>query len=231
MLPAARLRRLATTGGENSYAVEFDTDAAEIELMIEAQSTGTSWRSWVWINGQPLTAAPEQPGGLTATANSSYLCKLTFADVRVRRVRVWLHRIRFSGVWALPSTSVTPTATPSVKAALAGDSYVEAGLDGMHAALALATGWEVYNAGQGGTGYVQAGTGSVFGSSTRLGWLEQIQPDVIIVHGTLNDDSAGASAIGAACSAMYAQLAARCPRALVFVVGPEVSSFADSYTA
>jgi lysophospholipase L1-like esterase len=158
---------------------------------------------------------------------------MTWATARLRRIRIELPaNIGPRGVWtktANDSVVPAPAAGPTFFAL--GDSWTEGvGSDptvGLRfpKALELFIGKEFYLGGQGGTGYVNQGSGvsSEFGSAARLNAVADAQPDYLIVAGTSNDDGNAAS-VQAAAAALYAQVAIRSPKTKIIVLGPQNTS-------
>jgi hypothetical protein len=184
---------------------------------------------WIWVDGQPATAAPAAQSSLTVGGGT--FTKVTFTSVAQRRIVIWVSmytpvcRLYIDHVDAV--SPIPAAGRPRVQ--VLGDSWVEGtgttGLRGMTDRLRLLTGWDVYQAGQGGTGYVNPGPGGqqkdVYGSESRLAGIAGANPDYIIVFGTTNDDSEDPDDVGAAAFALYSTLAARESQAQLIVVGPE----------
>ena len=95
--------------------------------------------------------------------------------------------------------------------AVIGDSFVAAELDGIVAVLAQLTGWDIFNCAQGGTDYANPGAGTVFGSASRLSQGYAIQPDFVLVVGSINDKLVVPSAVRTAAAALFAELNANLP--------------------
>jgi lysophospholipase L1-like esterase len=129
---------------------------------------------------------------------------------------------------AAPTSASTAARTadtaPPVRAVFLGDSYtVGVGAAGPTYAERVADrlGWIRIDAAQSGTGYVADGGGgdrSPF--ADRVDDVAAADPDVVVVQGSVNDVGADPADVGAAATALYADLAAAVPDARVVVLGP-----------
>ena len=124
-----------------------------------------------------------------------------------------------------PTTQPTTAPGDGVRAVFLGDSYtVGVGTSGgptYAERVADRMGWSQVDAAQSGTGYVADGGGggnAPFGE--RVDDVVAAGPDVVVVQGSTNDVLAPAAEVGAAASALYADLAAAVPGADVVVFGP-----------
>ncbi|RLP08917.1 SGNH/GDSL hydrolase family protein [Propionibacterium australiense] len=89
---------------------------------------------------------------------------------------------------------------------------------------------------QGGTGYVSAGTAnaatnSPFGSQQRLAAVAATRPDLVVVVGSINDQTAGAGVILTAVRQFCADLRTFLPATPVVIVGPQPSGGARTTSA
>jgi lysophospholipase L1-like esterase len=101
-----------------------------------------------------------------------------------------------------------------------GDSYTE-GLLSYSRRLENALGWEVWNSGAGGTGYVNPGPQGRMNFGARLqSDVLAFFPDVVIVAGGLNDDGELPETVGTAAGALYDAILTNLPAAKVAVIGP-----------
>jgi hypothetical protein len=90
-------------------------------------------------------------------------------------------------------------------------------------------GVECYSQSAGGTGYVVAGAFTPYGSAARLANVVAANPELIIVQGSVNDDSS--TGIQAAASSLYSAYATGCPNAKVIVFGPQPSNSTSTLSA
>lgn len=218
-------------GGRNPFAIEFDTDAALIFLSYRGNSTSPAYPSvGVTVDGRPVSANYFHD----TSGNTSVINGLKIAlpgPGRYRRIKLHLANIDWRSI-AVPAgaTVAAPSYTPArKKVAVLGNSwiqgYVNHTTDPHHITplLGRVLDVDIINCGIGGTGYVQAGTASVFGSTARLAALQLAAPDLVIVFGAQNDD--GLSGVQAAATALYSEIATRLPAAKILVVGPESTNY------
>lgn len=113
--------------------------------------------------------------------------------------------------------------------AVVSDSYYEAFpafnvVDSTPVQLRTATGFKILNMAEGGTGFVNPGSGglfSPFGSASRLDALEAADWDFLLTNGSVNDQYYTAAAMGAAMSTYFDNVAERKPGKPIYVVGLE----------
>jgi hypothetical protein len=163
------------------------------------------------------------------------------ADVR-HKVRVICGHQGFVGVM-VPGSAQVFAAEPRHKAAITGDSWVQG--PGLLASggpimaapageLAVRTGWEWWNLGQGTTGYIDDGSGgnrTRFGSSARLTKLNSITNlEAIIIMGGGNDTSEVPADVAAAANTMWNAIAASQPQALLIVTGMQCPNLVGTPT-
>lgn len=85
--------------------------------------------------------------------------------------------------------------------------------------------------GEGGSGYVAAGTGSVFGSPQRLALLAAMAPDVVLIEGGTNDAGAALAVEQAAVLAYLQSIRALLPNAVIIVSGCNTNNSGPSANA
>jgi lysophospholipase L1-like esterase len=135
----------------------------------------------------------------------------------------------FAALRISPTDFVGPTTLQHAKTYWLGDSWLEGAFDvttlnnfGQRASLML--NFHHYQAGQGGTGYTNNGGGGTkapYTDAARLAAIGTVKPDYVIVEGSINDDSATPSAITAAATSVYSQIAALSPNSKIIVIGPQ----------
>lgn len=163
------------------------------------------------------------------------------ADV-MHKVRVICGHQGFVGVM-VPGSAQVFAAEPRDRAALTGDSWVQG--PGLLASggpimaaptgeLAVRTGMEWWNLGQGTTGYIDPGSGgnrTPFGSAARLAKLNSISNlKVIGILGAGNDTNETGSDVAAAANTMWNAIAASQPQAFLFVVGMQCPNLVGTPT-
>jgi lysophospholipase L1-like esterase len=209
-------------GYQGLFSVEFETDALQMEFFVK----GLSGKVWVWIDDRPL-------GGRTATwtltsSGSLAFLPLTFASRARRRIRFESTGHLFGGVYTDPTATVQATSNFRPTAVMLGDSFTESGgadvaeLSGLARTMGELLGWDVMPSGNGGTGYLNPGTGGRVKFRDRVAYdVIAKSPDIVVVAGGVNDYSAySAAAIGAEATALFAAIAAGLPSARLVVSAP-----------
>lgn len=180
----------------------------------------------LWVDDQPVTVNMQSGTGGTAARHHLLV---NFGSSALRRVRIELD------TQALESVKIGPTDTwqrddaPSgPKVLLLGDSYslgtgatvASAGHSYAHV-LAQMMGWrDLLVAGSGGTGFTAAGSWGTYATrlSSSLGSISGA-PDVVILQGSTNDNSATAGTVTTAATSLVAAVRAAYPSAYVVVLG------------
>lgn len=218
-------------GSTNKSGGDFGVPPWSIEFDHYGDTFVLRYRAWVanqakihiFVDGLAVTAAPVTQAAAAEIA-AVYSYKVQFASVAMRRVRVFYELADHYGFWLPPTQTAAPTATRRLRIACVGDSW----MDGTGATYNL-TAWmwqlgrylnaDVFQAGQGGTGYsFQGGAGrQVFGDNGRTNRLVTANPDMVLVFGSINDDNQ--PTLQADATAYYAKLATLLPGVPVVVVG------------
>ena len=224
----------ATTGvssGWSSFEVEFWVNGDRFTFWSVQGGVQSDMR--VYVDDMPLTNDWVLN---TTTGYDTQYYKVVFATSRMRRVRLMLSGFMTFTAILVPGTSDIWAAPRRYRAAIIGDSYVQGGHNGgsegyvMGAGLcnqiALLTGWEVFNMGQGSTGYTNnggnAGGKDVYGASSRLTALGALPPlDLVMVYGSGNDSSASQSTLVNAANALWNAIPTYQPNAKIIVAGME----------
>lgn len=210
------------------HAVEFDYIGSVVEIEWNAGQANTPF--WLWIDGAPFALTPTQ----VATSGGKFTL-LTFGSSKRRRIAMYAvgnnawRSVRF------PSTGVVSTTQPRNRVAFVGDSFF-AGSDSTYTPSLLTSanitgrmlGMDFSVQGVGGTGYV-AGS-DTFGGATRVARVAATDPDLIVISGSVNDDTSHATA-GAAATAAYAAYAVACPDVPIIVFGPQPSDHTQTISA
>lgn len=198
----------------------------------------------VWIDGHPAAADPfvgSDPGGKGAW-NWLIVSRDSDAPATVRLAGP----ITFSGVDYDASDSVTVTATDRFTLGVVSDSMFETvpydprpATNGPGQTLSTLTGFRVWNMAEGGTGYINDGTGaalsgdsgypghkaSAFGSARRIASIASAPIDALLVNGSLNDRLWTTSAHRAAMDAFLNDVAEVRPDLPIILVSLEPLSF------
>lgn len=216
-----------------SYEVEFYVSEADVTLWAVNVNL-TDFK--VFVDDAPL-----QPGWsfTSGTGFDVNYIRIQFATSRVRKIRfLGSGFMSFTGV-LVPGASSIWKAPPRFRVAITGDSYIQGGHyvgaeghlmgGGLCNQLAILTGWEVLNLGQGGTGYVNDSAGeigkSAYGSPARLAALAALpELDLLIVFGSGNDSGAATGTVVSAANAFWNAAHAARPDTPIVVVGVESGS-------
>lgn len=208
------------------WVVEFDYYGTSFVYNFRSiDSTGGTYQ--IYVDGQSVAASPFSPTGISPSAGGVYRMQVTFASAAWRRIRIELAGAQFRGIDISPTDSICPTSQSPIKAVIYGDSFVGGAL-GVPAHQLWAAqagrilGWEVVNSGQGGTGYTTNG-----GVGARKNYADPIRiangmatnPDVVVVFGTVNDNTATYSAINTAAASCFSQFSQASVKTPVIVIG------------
>lgn len=229
---------------EAQWVYEADYYGSEIDFPWRAESTTAG--VWVWVDGQPVTADMQSQASLSG--GTTYYTKVVFNNAsdnvaRWRRVRVYLNTADpFQAVAYIgPTDTISLPKTPYPIVAFYGDSYIEGAgsTSSMAQNIAFKAGYLLGGGGaaicgQGGTGILNNYGGlnnkSYFTDTTRIATCAAINPDILIVMGSVND--AGYTVTTGIAQAFYQQLITAMPRARIFVVGVQSTGNGnDAYLA
>lgn len=211
------------------FAVEFDiTGASQFAAHVNSAGAAAERAIWVFIDGHPTTAAPY--------ALPSGAVRVQLPSTGEHRIRLELADLWFAGLDVPTAAVVAAPAVRAPKLMIHGDSWVEGasydlGLGGgpnhpNTQNMAWLTGKildaPTYINGTSGTGYVGLNPPS-YGDDARVTQIIYADPDVLVVFGTINDNS---KTPGAAATAFFSRLATDLPDCKVIVCGPE--SYGDA---
>lgn len=203
----------------------FLGDAAEVDFLAGSAATFA-----IFVDGRPIAATATDIGPLTS--GTRYNLKLAFSTAGRRRVEIFgSHVAGWYGVRGAVTTAFSAAPRRPVVGWI-GDSFYNGnyGVPQVRSVAFMAArmlGVEPYMGlpvAASSTGYVATGSAGVFGSTARLDLLDKAGAELIIVQGSLNDDSSTPVAIQAAATQLYADLATRRPKAPVIVLGPQPSN-------
>ena len=209
------------------YWVEFDYYGSDFAIRFNAPyatrttdpfvDSNTS-RVWIWVNGVPVT--PEVVKLEIPTAQREYFYRVQWAsdDSAVhsfRRIRIMLHNMDFGGIYTQTSSAVTAVNPRPFKVALIDGSWGAGGSGLVYdtAAYLLPILGESLNSDYYGcsipsTGYVGTDGGPNWADATRLNIIANaagtgINPDLIIILGSTNDDGLNVTAIQNNATSLY----------------------------
>ena len=212
----------------NYWAVDFMTDAPDLEISSQAQASGAGYR--LIVDGEFVTA--DVQAGQTGGGGNYYL-KVAFGSSKPRHVVLEMsNSFYFGGVYIAASYMVWKSSTPlGPRVAFLGDSIVAgATVNGVQAwpiECSRLLGWrDVQTAAVGGTGYLAVNpSANTFRdritsiTNARL-WADGASgtPDVVIVAGGTNDAGAyTASAIQAEAITLFNAIRTSLPNAVLIV--------------
>lgn len=170
------------------YTAEFITDAPKVEVCYLGSSSPT-YR--LLINNELVTSAYQTATG--ASGNQHRLV-IDFRGVRAfRRIAIQCQVFGIKKLTLGPTDTVFAVPAPTALAVI-GDSYAQGSThDGFAHVCARLLGYQtaIIN-GSGGSGYVTAGSSSVF--SARLVDVVAASPQAVLVAGGINDSTTGLQA-------------------------------------
>lgn len=180
-------------GGNTWGGVAFDTDSKTITLVRQG---ALGYGIMVAVDGRSV-----KPGIIADTASSTQYITLTFTGAKRRRVEVTWDMVTSCTLKGVYVDSTASCYAPQgvefgYKVAALGDSFT-AGGGGYYSACAdlgiYRRAWaqlgcaSVQMDGQGGTGFTAGGASNVYGSTSRIAKLVAFAPDIVHVHGSVND--------------------------------------------
>jgi lysophospholipase L1-like esterase len=224
----------------STYA-PFNVDFLFDGTYLEIRGKGAGGKARVRVDGQLISATP------TTFTNdgSTYLLPLTFGARAVRRITVEADSsFAFGGVRTNATDTIVPAPVASPRCIVLGDSFT----DGTGATaqptnwvrrFAEAMGWaDTWASGLGGTGYLNPGSGGRVKFRDRVAAdVIAYSPDVVIVAGGLNEVSGigaatyTASQLQTEAAALFTQIKAGLPNALLVVVSPFWRNGVETYNA
>ncbi|MCX2714233.1 SGNH/GDSL hydrolase family protein [Mycolicibacterium sp. J2] len=216
-----------------SYEVEFYATGTDVTLWMRSAAQSDFK---VLVDDMPLTTGWDLTSAGVFDHNYA---RIQFTTDRVRKIRLLASGfLSFTGV-LVPAGGAIWAAPPRFRVAITGDSYVQGGhwlgpighlMGGaLCNQLAIQTGWEVLNLGQGGTGYVNDSAGeigkSAYGSAARLAALAALPPiDLFIAFGSGNDSGYSTGSVITAANAFWNAVHTARPDTPIVVVGVESGS-------
>lgn len=211
-----------------SYEVEFYVNGSDVTVWMRSAAL-SDFR--IFVDDAPLTSGWDLS---TAEVFGHNYAKIQFATPRVRKIRLLASGfLSFTGVLVPGSASIW-AAPPRFRVAITGDSYIQGGHwlgplghlmgAGLANQLAILTGWEVLNLGQGGTGYLNDSEGTIgkspYGSPARMAALAELPPlDLFIAFGTGNDSGHPTGTVLNAANTFWNAVKTARPQTPIVVVG------------
>lgn len=213
---------------------DFWHEGQIMELFVWADRSDQSML--MLVDGEYTTLTPLQPVAAGEVNSSNfYTLKYDFGSRDVRNIRIIAYRLRLGRFFQGPSDSYWPSTVPDEPVIFLGDSLISANVAGAGYALpvegfpfqlARLMRWgNPWLMGQGGTGYLNPGTGAKETLINRLDDVATIAPSVLVVAGGINDiptynAAYTAAALGAAVTAFCDQVKVQCPSVKkLYIVG------------
>lgn len=193
-----------------------------IEYNIFPYTTTTAYY-WVWVNGIPVTLAPQS---ISTTANTNIYIKLTFPTSKRRRVEIFFSHPGAIYEVRIPITGITAPSPKQPVVAFVGDSFWGGSnecnaLQSGDFMIARALGVECYSDALGGSGYANEGPSlKKFRHEDRVSRLASANPELIIIQGSVNDDAYSGTLTSEA-AATYSDYDTACPGIPIIVFGPQ----------
>ena len=210
---------------QNTYAVPT-SNAGRISFMHDGQKLaikfkGVTGSMLIKVNDEYISVTPQ----IIANDGALNYYFVDFGTADTRRIDVIGYNIRFGGVATEQTGSIYPAATRGPRVCIVGDSFTEGSgvttgnVDGYVTYLQDLLGWDdVFNCGQGGTGYVGGGAGYRFGE--RLGTdVVPYDPQIVLFVGMTNDLAQPAATVGAAAQSCFQYIRQNLPNAVIAVGG------------
>ncbi len=204
-----------TTGANNSQSNYFGFHFSGTEFALQLTVWATTDVT-IYIDGLAVTVDPYLVTGVGY--QFVIISGLSSGAHEVQCVVGW--SANFLQLVFHANARLAAAALPSFRFGLVGDSYTDSGIaphyGGLARELHRLTGWAPAQLGQGSTGYTNnaasegPGTGkSIYGSTSRINALNALDPDIVIVVGSVNDGGASPVAVQQAAADYYAALAPR----------------------
>jgi len=230
--------------GITSYEVEFWCSGADLTIELRNEPGTTAYGATDYlIVVDDMIMPPSSGGSNIATIQNGWnhtpettavrYHTIQFSTARVRKIRIFMGNLSIAQV-RIPGASDIWPAPPRFKCAFIADSWGHTAVNSTEGdimggvipnELALATGWEVWNLSQGGTGYNHPGAGggtSTFGSADRLDALSNIpEMDLIIVLGGGNDTNRTRATVISDANACWSAIKTARPTTPLVVVGAQ----------
>lgn len=232
------------TFGITAHEIEFWCSGADLTFVMRNEPGNTAYGGTDYlIMVDDMIVRPSSGSGNVAViwngwnhtpeATGTRYHVMHFASSRVRRIRIFLGLLSLVEV-RIPGASDIWPAPPRFRIASTGDSWGHASFNGSEDdimagvftnELAIASGWEVWNLHQGGTGYNNPGavSGSTpFGSAGRLAALAALPAlDAVMIVGGGNDVNRNRVTVLADANAMWTAIKTARPTTPLIVVGPQ----------
>jgi hypothetical protein len=221
-LPTSRYPNTYASGQAN-WAVEFETDAAQFEILFKYISTATRYR--LTVNGRRVTDLAQATGA--SSAGSRYVLKFAFASAIPRRIRFDFTTMPFGGLFLPPGATAWKPASQGGRLGVLGDSISDGSAQNAGAGIGT---WtyragrllgctDVWDQSRGGTGYITPGSFTTFGGRVA-GDIAPYAFDRLIVWGGYNDNGGSQPSIQTAAESLFATLKDEVvPGGEVYVIG------------
>ena len=207
--------------------IDLIADTSVLHLSVISESdNGISM--WVWVDGQPTTAAPEN---IAASVGASVVTNITFAARQRHRITVYVGGINAWAYVTVDALGSSEAAPEMPRVALDGDSFYAGSASSSAttagaAIIARALGVNPIVLAAGGTGYAAGAT--QIGDAARTAAAAAFGAQAIIISGAVNDSATG---LATAATTAYANYATALPGVPVIVFGPQPTNATDTVSA
>lgn len=233
----AAFDRWLVSGRGTPPGVDFYLTGTTVEFELVFTAMGNV-PFWIWVDGQPCTAAPDDTTLVSPSAGGSRFLKLVFPSTARRRVEIFFSGGAALNAWRavrVPTTDVMMAAPRKLVVGFIGDSFFGGSTPSpsIYCApfqVSRLLGIECVNLGSGGSGYVAPGFGGVFGNATNVSIMGDVQPDYIVFFGSTNDVPFAGS-VEAAATTCYAAYDVACPNTPLIVFGVQPTNAVSTVTA
>jgi len=213
---------VTTTNSFGNLTVEFMFDGTTIELIEKGQG-GRLKISIDEGKGYQTIGNLTIAGG--ASNGSKYLRKITFPGKTLRKIKVQYEGIYFGGAYIGPNDNLSAVVRRVGKRAVfLGDSFTE-GTGGNSVFNNYASicsqllGWECWNSGSGGTGYIATGSvGRVKFQDRVTHDVISYNPDIVVIEGGTNDTTQDQSTLSTAVNLLISTVKTALPSAKIYVL-------------
>jgi len=214
---------VTTTSANGNLVVEFIHFGSAFELYEKGQN-GKYRLAIDEGDGYKYVAADAQ--SMAPSDGGVYNRLINFGSVKSRGIRIEISNSFFGGVRIGPNDTIYPPAVPPrPRAIFVGDSFTEGGSSGAamsHSYSAVASyllGWDGWNSGVGGTGYVNNGPAGRVKFQDRIQHdVLQYQPDVVVIAGGINDEGSPVEQTQAAADLLYSTIRSSLPNTELIVI-------------
>jgi|GEM_PF-2228817 len=214
-----RNRAVTTTSSFGNLIVRFGYFGSKFEIYEKGQGG----RVRILVDGEYIGKDAE----VVQNSTGVYYRLIDFKSYGFREITIELSGAYFGGLKIEPNATVTRPKSSKTRAIFFGDSITEAGSSGANISYGWPTiaarmlGWECWNSGVGGTGYINPG------AAGRVKFIDRVMhdvvmysPDVVVSGGGFNDETNSKEAVYTAAKRYFTTLKQHLPTTEIIVVSP-----------